>query len=197
MLFLDFICVSLDQLIKNISELELDGILNSFQCRYDKDIEVFLKYKSILFDSKAKGKTFLIFDKFSLENDKFDLLAYFTIAMKVFKFPDNISNAKIRKLDGLYSKMGNQKISEIPSFLIGQLAKNDLFNSKIKGFEIIKQVTDLINVANSIVGGRTLIIECQNNKKLIDFYHKCGFDFLQVDYSDSGGMVQMVRLLGE
>ena len=41
-----------------------------------------------------------------------------------------------------------------------------------------------------MVGGRFVLIECNENEKLIDFYNRNGFEVLQKDE-----LVQMIRFL--
>ncbi|MDO7203432.1 hypothetical protein Q5M85_03510 [Paraclostridium bifermentans] len=52
---------------------------------------------------------------------------------------------------------------------------------------------DVINQVYELVGGRFVLIECNDNTKLISFYQRNGFERLQKDGED--GLVQMVRFL--
>jgi uncharacterized protein (DUF1330 family) len=46
------------------------------------------------------------------------------------------------------------------------------------------------------VGGKLIIIECNDSEKLIDFYKSNGFRYLQkVQTANNGELVQMIKLL--
>ncbi len=89
----------------------------------------------------------------------------------------------VKKLDGLY-----KNISEIPVFLIGQLAKNDQFTTALTGQELLEYAWSVIMNAHKYVGGRLVLIECNDHPKLIYFYEANGFTYIQKDE-----LVQMIR----
>lgn len=91
-------------------------------------------------------------------------------------------------MDGL-----SKNKSELPSYLIGQIGKNDKYSKLICGDEIINYAMDVINQVYELVGGRFVLIECNDHNKLISFYQRNGFERLQKDGED--GLVQMVRFL--
>lgn len=177
------------------SEETIKEVISTFYCSKDPDIESFLKSenKAILFERKSKSRTYMIFDEDGLEGGTFILLAYFTIAMQTLKVPDGTAASQIRKLDGLYAKKGSEAITEIPSFLIGQLGKNDKYTGRISGDELLEYAFSVIGKAQGIVGGRVVFIECQDKPQLINFYTKNGFKHFRKDPED--GLVQMIRLL--
>lgn len=177
------------------SEVKVKEVISDFYCHKDSDIESFLKNenKAILYERKSKSRTYFIFSEKELEKGIFVLLAYFAISMQTLKIPDGTSASQIRKLDGLYAKKGSEAITEIPSFLIGQLGKNDKYADKITGDELLEYAFSVIGKAQGIVGGRVAFIECQDKSKLIDFYTRNGFKYLRKDPDD--GLIQMIRLL--
>ncbi|NLI93740.1 MAG: hypothetical protein GX434_16580 [Peptococcaceae bacterium] len=177
------------------SEETVTEVISTFYCSKDHDIESFLKKenKAILYERKAKSRTYFIFDENGLENGNFILLAYFSIAMQTLKIPNGTAASQIRKLDGLYAKKGSEAITEIPAFLIGQLAKNDEYADKITGDELLEYALSVISKAQGIVGGRVVFIECQDQPQLKDFYARNGFKYFRKDPND--GLVQMIRLL--
>jgi len=67
----------------------------------------------------------LLLDEDELECGNIKIAAYFSLAIQSLKIPESTSMSQIRRLDGLYSKSGGEPISEVPSYLIGQLAKDD------------------------------------------------------------------------
>jgi hypothetical protein len=177
------------------SEETVKEVISTFYCSKDHDIESFLKNenKAILYERKSKSRTYFILDEDGLENGDLVLLAYFTIAMQTLKIPNGTAAAQIRKLDGLYAKKGSETLTEIPSFLIGQLGKNDRYADKINGDELLEYALSVISKAQGFIGGRVAFIECQDKPQLISFYARNGFKMFRKDSDD--GLVQMVRLL--
>lgn len=175
------------------SQRQVEEVIFSFNCSRDSDIEYFLKEKAKLYEKIARGRTYLIFSEEAMVEGELVLLAYFTIALQTLKIPVNTSPSQIRKLDGLYAKKGNSLITEIPVFLIGQLGKNDHYSEKICGNKIINYALSVISRAQEIVGGRVVLVECQDNPNLVEFYIRNGFKMLCQDPAD--GMIQMIRLI--
>jgi hypothetical protein len=124
------------------SEETVKEVISTFYCSKDHDIESFLKNanKAILYERKSKSRTYFIFDEDGLENGSFVLLAYFTIAIQTLKIPNGTAASQIRKLDGLYAKKGSETLTEIPSYIIGQLGKNDKYTDKIAGDELLVRI---------------------------------------------------------
>ena len=123
-----------------------------------------------MFDQKGKSKTHLLLDEDELIHGNIVIAAYFSIAIQSLKIPENISMSQIRRLDGLYSKRGGEQISEVPSYLIGQLAKNDSYKNQIDGSLVLEYAMSVISSAEHLVGGRVVYIECRDIPMLITFY---------------------------
>ncbi|MGL4913566.1 MAG: hypothetical protein ACRC3Y_14175 [Romboutsia sp.] len=172
------------------SEEKIKEIISSFKCEQDSDIEYFLKEKSIEYEKKSKGKTYFMVDELNLQNGILEIVAYFTLAIQVLKVPDEYSNRKRTKLDGISAKRNNKPISEFPVYLIGQLAKNDNYKNKISGSEVIENALAMILKAQHAVGGRIVLVECFDNEKLIKFYIENGFEIINKD-----SMVQLIRVI--
>ena len=101
-----------------------------------------------------------------------------------------MSKNQRKKIDGLYPS-----VSEISTFLIGQIAKNDYNKSKITGDEILKYACYYILQASSIIGGRIVLVELVNNSKLIDFYNKNGFILLPNKTENEEKLLQMIKII--
>ncbi len=111
---------------------------------------------------------------------------HFSLALKSLKFDVSLSKTRIRKIDGL-----SNKIEDTSVYLLGQLAKNELYQKDTDGKEILEgYVFPLVAQAVKYVGGRIILIECANKEKLISFYGNNGFVYLQDDE-----YVQMIRFL--
>lgn len=125
--------------------------------------------KALIFDERNKSKTYF------LVNDKFDLLAYFTISLHILKLSSHISKTIRKNLDGF-----RKDIDDLPCYLIGQLGRNENVNkSDISGNTIISAAIDTIKQAQDLIGGRIVLIECANIQNLLCFYQSNDFKILQ------------------
>ena len=87
-------------------------------------------------------------------------------------------------------------ISHFPCYLIGQLARNSKVpKNSISGAELLDFAYDIIDTAVEAVGGRYILIECNDNNKLIKFYQENNFSEInRINYEDKA-MVQMIRMI--
>ena len=177
------------------SDETLAEVISTFECSHDSDIESFFYDKAVLFDRKGKSKTHLILNHDALENCRIEILAYFSLAIHLLKIPEGTSATQIRRLDGLYSRTGGEPISEIPSFLIGQLSKNDKYAKSISGSLILEYALYAISVAEECVGGRIIHVECRDISQVISFYENNGFKILRRDPND--GLIHMYCIIGK
>ena len=161
-------------------------MLSNFYCTKDEDVQPFLRERAVIYERKHKARTYLIVNSEELEAGTLQILAYFSVALKVIQIADTVTRSKAKKLDGLYSN-----IEQTPGYLIGQLAKNDVYASQIKGNEVLDYAFDVIDKAFSAVGGRFVLVECADNVKLKSFYDNYGFQHLQ----QPDELVQLVRFL--
>jgi uncharacterized protein (DUF1330 family) len=94
---------------------------------------------------------------------------------------------------------GDRDKKNTSGYLIGQFAINDKFRTSkdiISGKTLLEDCLDHLYEANGIVGGKLIIIECNDSEKLIDFYKSNGFRYLQkVQTANNGELVQMIKLL--
>ena len=187
--------VPLQKLTEMASEEVLSEVISTFKCAKDSDIEGFINNKAVLFNRKGKSKTHLVLNQDALEKGDIEIVAYFSLAIHLLKVPEGTSASQVRRLDGLYSRKGGDPITEIPSFLIGQLAKNDTYASSISGSLLLEYALSAISSAEEIVGGRVVYIECRDIPKVISFYENNGFKVLRSDPDD--GLIQMYCIIGK
>ena len=175
------------------------GLLSSFYCKEDEDIEVFLREKAVEFERLAKSRTYLIIDEEELQErrmafDKFTIYGYISLAIKILKLPETVSNRKRKELDGFSAKAQGKQLADFPCYLIGQLARNsNVPKDSISGKELLDFAYRIIAVAVEVVGGRYILIECHDNKKLIEFYSSNGFSEISRIADQDKKMVQMIR----
>ena len=185
-----------------MNELEddrLKNLLSSFSCVYDEDIQNFLHNRAIEFEKLSKSRTYLIVSEEQFENpeiafDEFTIYGYISLAVKVFTVPEETSNRQRQQLDGFSAKEHGKQISNFPCYLIGQLARNsNVPKNSISGADLLNFAYDIIAISVDAVGGRNILVECRNNKKLIQFYLDNGFDKISQVPDESYTMIQMIR----
>ncbi len=170
--------------------------MSSFACEKDHDIENFLREQAVRFELIGKSRTFLIYDEDELDNGRFSILGYFTLALKSLFLPDIVSNRKRFKLDGFSSKWNDEPVRDIPCYLIGQLAKNsniDIPKNILNGRDLINMSCEKIRQSAENTAGRWILVECHNHPKLLSFYIDNGFKYAFKEPDDSDDLVQLIR----
>ena len=177
----------------------LSQILSSFSCEWDEDIETFLHSRAVEFEKLSKARTYLICDveQISKEGfclDQLKIYGYVAIALKILSVPEEWSNRKRKELDGLSAKIHGEPIKDFSCYLIGQLSRNSKVpRDSISGKDLLQLAYDVIAAAIDAVGGRYMMIECREEKKLVDFYLANGFEEIQRSSDGDHIMVQMIR----
>ncbi len=188
--------VGLKSLMKIFKEDEesLNTILSSFSCSKDNDIQDFLWNKAVNFEKISKSRTYLICDENELKEGNLIILGYFTLALKVLYIPKKFSNRKRKNLDGYSYKFNGKQVSEIPCYLIGQLAKNSsVDNNYLTGNDIIEEAYRIIANVSREIGGRYILVECHDNNKLKTFYNDNYFQEFAFIADNDIPMIQMIR----
>ena len=177
----------------------LSQILSSFSCEQDEDISDFLHNRAVEFERLSKARTYLICDESQITSngfclDQLKIYGYVAVAQKILSVPEDWSNRKRKEIDGLNGKIHGEPIKDFSCYLIGQLSRNsNVPKDSISGRNLLQYAYDVIATAVDAVGGRYMMIECQNELKLIEFYTENGFQ--EVNRSNDGPrqMVQMIR----
>jgi len=175
--------VPLKQIIETEEEIDFIEAIKNFTCQ-DKDVEKFLKEKSVDFDKRNKSRTYLIINAES-EHDII-ILGYYTITLKNLPFSDTVSKSMIKRIDG-YSN----NINSAESVLIGQFGKDYNYKNKMSGLSLLNYAMDTVYSIQNLAAGRIVFLECLDNNKVVKFYQDNGFIFLQ----KSGEYLQMIRHL--
>lgn len=178
--------------------------ISSFSSPINPDVEFFLKNSAIEFAKQNIAPTTLVYS-----NDGIDwrLCGFFTLTIKTVTLRKNQVGSnmfkKVKKF-GTYEKESDSCTLPIP--LIAQLGKNysDGCNELIKGSELLKYACDEVRKAQSIIGGKSVYLECEDTPKLIGFYRDNGFrEFSQrpldpdeLDDFVGDHLVQMIRYFG-
>ncbi|MCD3245321.1 GNAT family acetyltransferase [Clostridium botulinum C] len=112
------------------------------------------------------------------------------MAQKHMQLPQEISKSKRKKYDGI-----NSKATDINCYLIGQLGKNDKYKKFINGKEVLEQAINIIQKCSEYVGGRTILVECENKEPLKNFYTDNNFEYLSTD--EVTGLLQYILPLNK
>ncbi len=166
---------SLIEMIEELKESYVRNLLSSFSCPLNYDIEYFLKCKSIEFAKQNIAPSYLVF---AAHKEQFALCGYFTITLKMFTISkNNISSNAFHRIKKFGTYDEELKSCDIIAPLIAQLGKNYYsgYNRLISGSELLKLACDEIKKAQSIVGGKAVYVECEDNQKLKNFYERNSF----------------------
>lgn len=172
-----FVEMNLGDMLDQLGEDATKAILSSFSCPLNKDIENFIKYKAIEFSKRTTAKTHLVF--WQTEDEKYvELVGYYTITSKVISVERSVlSNTEAKKLksQGIFDDVKQEYTISAP--LIAQLGKNftDGNDTLISGSDLLQLAVNKIRKIQKEIGGRFMYLECEDNKKLLDFYKKCNF----------------------
>jgi len=143
---------------------------------------MFLKEKSLDFERTHNARTYLMLDA---DNISHNLLGYFSLSFKEIVIGPKVSRTKTQKMDGF-----NKHAERIRAYLIGQLAKNFAIpNNPLTINEIFNQIYPALLQAHESVGGRVILLECEDNLKLVNLYQASWFEVLQKQ-----DLVQMYRI---
>jgi hypothetical protein len=159
--------------------------VSNFYCKRNEDVQEFLRSKAIDFEYKNIGRTYLFVDEEQLANDDvIAILGYFTITMKSLTFSEDVSKTCRKRITS------NKYADQAVGYLIGQLGKNDDYKDYISGQELVETALELIDELFEKLGGRFVLVECEDDSKLIQFYERLDFKIIQEQ-----GLVQLYRAL--
>ncbi len=172
--------------LKREAEERLNSFLSTFICKKNQDVEDFIRNDSISFQKRNKTRTYLIL------SDDDSIIGYFSLGLKpIIIIDDSSLSAKEKNLMNI-KELKTSNISVMGTYLIGQIGRDDRFSSDDLNlemfftfiFSIIKEVQDKF-------GGTNILIEVDNQQKLIDLYESYGFKYLQLDET---GLSQLLQL---
>ena len=189
--------ISLQSLLKQIKDTEKikENVLNTFNGRGESEVSDFLHNKSIDYEQRSLSSTYLIY------NDRSLLVGYFTISNKGLIISKE-SYEKLLKKQQKKLSFNGRKLENgdyiVNSFLLGQLGKNFnkniLEEDKIKGVELLTIAYKLLIKIKNLINVKYLWIECEDNKKLLDFYSNFGFKLIENYVSNNGLKVMILKL---
>jgi hypothetical protein len=163
-------------MLKELEESECLKLLSLFSCPKNPDVETFLRDKSIRFEKSDNARTYLI-----LNSENGEILDYFSLSFKeITLLANNVSKSLIKKFDGISKNAENVRV-----YLIGQIGKNFAIDENpINLGNILSEAFSIIDAAKALIGGRGLILECEDSPALIQHYKNHGFEQLLIDNSN-------------
>lgn len=180
---LNYTIISLQDLITeyNGDKEAVKGILNTFDCLNNSDVDRFLKEKALTFDEQSLSKTHLVFTSYK---SKMVLVGYYTLAIKHFVVKNSVLksnsgkniNSRLRHRINKFAQCDfetGQYVISAP--LIGQLGKNDNYADLISGDVLLQYACDKVKEIQTAAGGRIVYLECEDKPALIEFYSRNGF----------------------
>jgi hypothetical protein len=172
------------------------GILSTFSCPRNPDIEDFLIKNAIDFSSRGITQTHLVF---AIVNGKAELLGYFALTNKILTIdPANLSGATIRRIERHAVLDEKTRLYNIPTALIAQLGKNydRNLNKLLDGDELLEIACGKVAAIQRELGGTLTYIECENISQLVEFYARNDFRIIGSGKSRSQeNLIQMVKWL--
>lgn len=167
--------INLKDIFSAIGEEETKKYISDFVCPLNSDVEYFFKEKAIEFSKQDIAETFVVTTSYKNQNV---IVGYFAITNKTTRFKKNLfkGDKKRRFLRfATYSEENQSYFISLP--LIGQLGKNfkNNYDKLISGDILLKLACDKIRVAQEILGGRFVFLECEDKPKLKEFYESNGF----------------------
>ena len=165
---------NLVDVLKTEGEAFVANVINSFSCKYNHDVDRYLKEDAILFTAMSSSVTHFVFDA-----ESGLCLAYFALAHKPISFQEGVlSNSQRKRIERFCKQDLKTKLFNVSAYLIAQLGKN--YNAAdgklISGGQVLDLAKDELRVAKKQVGGQVVFIEKeQGNANLDAFYRKNGF----------------------
>ena len=163
----------------------------------NKDVESFLKNKSVQATKLNTATTYLVYNERTPV--EIYLVGYFSLAMKMLtlkKVSLSKSTEKVISRFGYYDEDSDSY--KVPAILVAQFGRNFSANSSsIPGSELMAITLRQVKEVLSFLSGKTVFLECEKEQKLIDFYKSNGFSILdnEVLSKDKKELMQLYRLL--
>ena len=168
--------LSLSDILAEKGEDFCREILSTFSCPMNDDVERFLTKRSAIdFATQGVSQTLLVYASYKKKNV---LCGYFTIANKyIVVNKHSVSGTLRRRLRKFAMPSAEKDDLVIMAPLIAQLGKNyaNGYSELITGDELLKMAEDQIRLAQRIIGGKVVYLECEDIDRLKDFYSSNGY----------------------
>ncbi|WP_050978450.1 hypothetical protein [Beggiatoa alba] len=103
------------------------------------------------------------------------IYGYFSLSFKEIIITPDVSKTKVKSLDGF-----SKKAERIKTYLIGQLGKNfNIQDNPLNLTRILECIFPIFEQAQTLIGGRVILLECEDIPALVNIYQREKFVFLQ------------------
>jgi hypothetical protein len=192
---------NLVEILENSSEERAQSFLSSYSCPPNKDIESFLIERAISFSKSSSARTFVVSSKATDEFVGFFTLAQKSLVIEEFFDISRSLEKKIRWFSDEYriGKGDEKQTVQVASLiLIAHLGKNytNGADALITGQQLLSVAFEKISEIQREVGGRFVLVECEDTENLVSFYNASGFTRLQdrpIGENGEDYFVQLVR----
>ena len=181
---------------RNLGDMMLKTLLESFECPLNPGIATFLKHNALAFAQQRTGMTYLVL------NDKDTLLGYFTLTHKATPILRQClsSNTARRKYERFAALDAERDTLNASAFLIAQFGKNYALPSenRIAGCTLMDLALEQLGRIQYLIGGGIVYLECEDNERLLDFYTAPRNNFRRFGERrthDGATLLQLSRLL--
>ncbi len=167
----DCIAVNIQDMLKAIGEEGLLRLLSDFSCPLNREVEDFVRNKSIDFAQRKLSITYLVIKKTNEARNI--LVGVYTVSHKAIEITNsNISNTTRKRLLRYAVLDKNTNKYNISAFLIAQFGKNNAVPEEhsITGNELMDLTFELLKHVQYCVGGGVVYLECEDVVKVLDFY---------------------------
>ena len=165
------IAANIQDMMKAIGEEGLQRLLSDFSSPLNKEVEDFVRNKSIEFAKKKLSITYLVIRK--TDDGDVILAGIFTLAHKAVEVTNtNISNTARRKLSR-YAKLDEEADKcNVSAFLIAQFGKNSAVPGEwmVSGNELMDLTFEILKHVQYYVGGGVVYLDCEDIDKVLEFY---------------------------
>lgn len=165
--------ISLDSLLSG-GNLAVKEAIGDFSCKFNPEIDDYLRDKAIDFTRKSITVTHLVFDA-----ETASCLGYFALTHKPIAFQSKSLSGTQRKRIERFAKVNTDTNTyNVSAFLIAQIGKNYLVEdgNMISGAELLGLAKKELLSAKQKIGGQVVFVEMEHgNEHLAKFYHDNGF----------------------
>lgn len=194
---MSFYVINLLDLLKEGEQENIQDYLRTFSCPLNTEIEDFIWNKSIDFSKQKISITHLV------HNSKQELCAFFSLTQKSIIIDcNNLSATMQKKLRryGIYDAKTNSV--QACAYLIAQFGKNMLVSARegVSGDDLMEMVFSILKRVQHSIGGGIAFLECEDKKKLLDFYqnqHNKFFRFAERSEENRTKYIQLMQIFSE
>jgi hypothetical protein len=201
-----YLVVSVEQMIEQLGDEKCRNIFSRFSCPLNLDVEDFIRdgNKIIEFTRQRIAMSYVVLAPYK---KKPAIVGYFTVANKNILIAQSALSNTLRKRIAKFATFDQMARSfRLACPLIAQMGKNydSGYNTLITGAELLALACRKVKQAQTIIGGKTVYLECEDAPKLKSFYRDNGFfeigmrrlDGDEEPYHKEKHLVQMLRYLG-